>query len=121
MSVLLVPAVEANRSAASSSRTGAIPLLAPVPVGVPPAFAHGLGQSYDLPLPLWLYLFGAGATVLVSFVPISLLGGGRRTGGEAAYRYLRFDLLKIGPLRAVLTSEALLLGLRLLSVGLFSL
>ena len=92
-----------------------------LPLTASPTFAHGLGVSYDLPLPLWLYLYGAGATVLVSFAPISLLGGGRRTGGEAAYRYPRFDLLRIGPLRAVLTSKALLLGLRLLSVGLFSL
>lgn len=92
-----------------------------LPLTASPTFAHGLGVSYDLPLPLWLYLYGAGATVLVSFAPISLLGGGRRAGGEAAYRYPRFDLLRIGPLRVVLTSKALLLGLRLLSVGLFSL
>jgi len=82
-----------------------------------PAFAHGFGQSYDLPLPLWLYLYGAGAAVLASFVPISLFAGGSRTGdGEA---YPRFDLLRIGPLRVVLTSRVFLLGLRLLSVGLF--
>ena len=92
-----------------------------LPLTASPTFAHGLGVSYDLPLPLWLYLYGAGATVLVSFAPISLLGGGRRAGGEAAYRYPRFDLLSIGPLRAVLTSKALLLVLRLFSVGLFSL
>ena len=82
-----------------------------------PAFAHGFGQGYDLPLPLWLYLFGAGAAVLVSFVPASLLAGGRRTGDGGAYP--RFDLLRIVPLRAVLASRAFLLGLRLLSVGLF--
>ncbi len=44
------------------------------------AFAHGFGQSYDLPLPLWLYLYGAGAAVLVSFVPVVLFAGGK--GGE---------------------------------------
>ena len=48
-----------------------------LPLTASPTFAHGLGVSYDLPLPLWLYLYGAGATVLVSFAPISLLGGGR--------------------------------------------
>ena len=80
-----------------------------------PAFAHGFGQSYDLPLPLWLYLYGAGAAVLASFIPISLFAGGGRTG-EA---YPRFDLLRIGPLRAVLTLPAFLLGLRLVSVALF--
>jgi hypothetical protein len=45
-----------------------------------PAFAHGFGQTYDLPLPLWLYLWGAGAAVLISFVPISLFAGGAERG-----------------------------------------
>jgi hypothetical protein len=82
-----------------------------------PAFAHGFGQSYDLPLPLWLYLYGAGAAVLASFVPISLLAGGGRYGEDDPYP--RFDLLRIRPLRATLTHPTFLLGLRLLSVALF--
>lgn len=82
------------------------------------AFAHGFGQSYDLPLPLWLYLYGAGAAVLVSFVPVVLFAGGK--GGEdAPYQYPRLNLLRIESLRAVLAGRAMLLGLRLLSVGLF--
>jgi hypothetical protein len=32
------------------------------------AWAHGLGQRYDLPLPLWLYLAGAASAVAASFV-----------------------------------------------------
>lgn len=84
-----------------------------------PAFAHGLGQSYNLPIPLWLYLFGAGAAVLVSFVPIALFAGERKGGEDTPYRYPRFDLLRVGFLRAVLAGRATLLGLRLLSVGLF--
>ena len=32
------------------------------------AQAHGFGQRYDLPIPLSFYLFGAGATVALSFV-----------------------------------------------------
>ncbi len=83
-----------------------------------PAFAHGFGQSYDLPLPLWLYLYGAGAAVLVSFVPISLFAGGGRPGGGGE-GYPRFDLLRIGPLRAALTGRALIRWLRLLSIVLF--
>jgi hypothetical protein len=79
------------------------------------AFAHGLGQSQDLPLPFWLYLFAAAAVVLVSFVQIVLLVGERHT----SYRYPRFNLLQVGPLRAVLTNGPFLLGLRLLSVALF--
>jgi hypothetical protein len=33
-----------------------------------PAEAHGFGQRYDLPIPLSFYIFGAGATVALSFV-----------------------------------------------------
>ena len=79
------------------------------------AFAHAVGQSQDLPLPFWLYLFGAGAVVVISFVQIGLFVGESHT----LYRYPRFNLLTIGTLRKVLTSRPLLLGLRLLSVGLF--
>jgi hypothetical protein len=35
-----------------------------------PAYAHGFGERYDLPVPLWLYLTGAGAAVALSFVVI---------------------------------------------------
>ena len=97
------------------ARILAFSLLALALPGARPAFAHGFGQSYDLPLPLWLYLYGAGAAVLVSFVPISLFAGGRSDPN----RYPRFDLLRVGPLRATLTSRAFLLGLRSLSVALF--
>jgi hypothetical protein len=82
-----------------------------------PALAHGFGQTYDLPLPLWLYLWGAAAAVLVSFVPISVFAGGARQ--DEPYGYPRFDLLRISPLRVLLTSRAFLLGLRLASVSLF--
>jgi len=40
-------------------------LLAAVPL---PAFAHGFGQRFDLPLPLWMFMTGAGAAVAVTFV-----------------------------------------------------
>jgi hypothetical protein len=53
--------------------------------------------------------------VLASFVPISLFAG-RSDAGEP---YPRFDLLRSGLLRAVLTSRAFLVGLRLLSVAHF--
>jgi hypothetical protein len=82
-----------------------------------PAFAHAFGQTYNLPLPLWLYLWGAGAAVLISFFPISLFTGGVRR--EQQYGYPRFDVLQIAPLRTVLMSRALLLGLKLMSVALF--
>jgi len=34
-------------------------------------FAHAFGQTYTLPIPLWLFLFGAAASIVVSFVIIS--------------------------------------------------
>src|SRR5262245_51408614 len=37
-----------------------------------PAWAHGFGQRYELPLPLSLYLFGAVVTVVFSFVVVGL-------------------------------------------------
>ena len=83
-----------------------------------PAYAHGFGETYDLPLPLWLYLWGAGATVLVSFVPISLFGG-RDAPSERTYPYPRFDLLRIRALRVLLNARSLIFGLRALSVALF--
>ena len=84
---------------------------------VPPgqAFAHAFGQSYNLPVPFWLYLFGASAVVLVSFVQIGLFVG----EGHTLHSYPRFNLLRVGPLRTLLTARPLLFGLRLLSVALF--
>ncbi len=59
-----------------------------------PAYAHGFGERYDLPVPLWLYITGAGATVAVSFVVIGFFIRG--TPGLRGYS--TFDLLqwKIG-------------------------
>jgi hypothetical protein len=36
------------------------------------AFAHGIGERYDLPVPLWLWLSGAGLAVAASFIISSL-------------------------------------------------
>lgn len=77
--------------------------------------AHGLGQSYDLPLPLWLYIYGGGAAVVLSFVPLVVWSGTTRDTA----RYPRFDLFRVGVLRKVLGSRVLLVGLQLLSVALF--
>src|SRR4051812_36417030 len=79
------------------------------------AFAHAVGQTQDLPVPFWLYLFGAAAVVVISFVQIGLFVGESHT----LQSYPRFNLLAIKPLRSVLTSRPLVLGLRLLSVTLF--
>ena len=82
----------------------------------PPALAHGFGPTYDIPLPLWLYLYGAAAAVVLAFIPLALFS---RKQGDAAYRYPRFDLLRVRPLRTLLTSRPLAGVLRLLSVLLF--
>src|SRR5262245_20839795 len=37
-----------------------------------PAAAHGFGQRYDLPIPLAFYIWGAGATVALTFVGFAL-------------------------------------------------
>src|SRR5215210_64774 len=79
------------------------------------AFAHAFGRTYNLPVPFWLYLFGASAVLVVSFVQIGLFVG----AGHTLRSYPRFDLLQVGPLRALLTARPLLFALRLLSVTLF--
>jgi hypothetical protein len=78
----------------------------------------GVATGLFLFVLLWLYLWGAGATVLVSFVPISLFAGRDARSGRT-YSYPRFDLLRIGALRASLGAHPLIFGLRALSVALF--
>src|SRR5215218_4863118 len=92
-----------------------LPLLLLLVVLPSQAFAHGLGQSQNLPLPFWLYLFAAATVVLLSFVQISLLVN----EAHALPFYWCFNLLRVGAVHAVLTSRALLFGVRLLSVVLF--
>src|SRR5438270_9806833 len=36
------------------------------------AFAHGIGERYDLPVPLWLWLTGGGIAIAASFVIASV-------------------------------------------------
>jgi hypothetical protein len=86
-------------------------------LGLQPAFAHGFGERYDLPVPLNLFIAGAAATVALSFVVISLFVRGR----PGMLRYPRYDLLRVPAAGAVLQSGYLLLPLRLASVGLFAL
>jgi hypothetical protein len=79
-----------------------------------PALAHGFGQRYSLPIPLWLYLTGAGLTVAASFALIALLV--RRA--PPAQDHKRIDLMRL-PLGRALGAPVVLLGLRLLGVGLY--
>lgn len=77
-----------------------------------PASAHGFGQRFDLPLPLWLYLMGAGLTVALSFLILSL------QRPVVVLRVWSVDLLDT-PLRALFDSSLLKFCLRLLSLGLY--
>lgn len=80
-----------------------------------PAFAHGFGQRYDLPVPLWLYLYGSGAAVLLSFVVFGFFVGERNTPRT----YPRLNLLRFGAFRRVFASRVFVSGLRVFSVALF--
>ena len=77
------------------------------------AHAHGFGERYDLPVPLWLYLYGAGATVLVSFVVVGMFLRGR----PGARGVARFNLYRLPGFRAVLENVLTLTLLRLISVA----
>ena len=77
------------------------------------AYAHGFGERYDLPVPLWLYLYGAGATVLVSFVIIGMFMRGREEGWGPRL----FDLYGIPGIRVLLENVVTLTLLRMVSVG----
>jgi hypothetical protein len=70
-----------------------------------PAYAHGFGARYDLPIPLSFYVFGAGATVALSFV---LVAAFLRTAGRAA-DYPRLRLARSGPLRRCADGMAIVL------------
>jgi len=66
------------------------PLAAAGAVAVSPAAAHGFGQRYDLPIPLAHYIWGAGATVALSFVLLALfLRAGRADTGPTLTLSLR--------------------------------
>jgi hypothetical protein len=93
--------------------------LAPAAALVPclragPAQAHAFGARYDLPLPLELYLAGAGSAVALSFVVMALVFRARPAHTDR----LRFDLLRLGPMR-VLLHPAVIAVLQAVSVGLF--
>jgi hypothetical protein len=56
--------------------------------GAAPAFAHGFGQRFDLPLPIQFWVAGAGATIVLTFVVVAIFVRERR----AAAGYPRLNL-----------------------------
>jgi len=84
--------------------------------------AHGIGGRADLPVPLTLALYGAGLTVVVSFLALVLLWRRPRLQGAAAGRPLPAALQRVvdgAVLRAVLRTVVLVLTLFVLVVALF--
>lgn len=83
-----------------------------------PAAAHGFGQRYELPLPLSFYIWGAGATVAVSFIGFALF-----LRAEHRLRGWHFDRRIEGRLAGALTAvpRALAAGMLVLVIvaGLF--
>ena len=81
-------------------------------IAATPAWGHGLGERYDLPLPLPIYLFGAAAAVALSFVVAALVirrgtgGGSRRLAIPAVPALRHLGTLAVG-------------GARVLAVALF--
>lgn len=58
------------------------------------------------------------AAVVLFFVPLVMFAGeGRHADG--AYSYPRFDLFRVGNVRALLNAGPIMVGLRVVSVGLF--
>src|SRR5258708_30138830 len=79
-----------------------------------PAYAHGFGQRYDLPLPLSLYLLGAAAAVVASFVIVGLLA--RPLPGARGYPRIHLSAHPLGRLVAPPRVSGFL---KLVSVALF--
>ena len=87
-----------------------------VVLAVRPAFAHGFGQRYDLPVPLWLWVSGAALAVALSFVVMGLF----IRGTPGLHGYPRANLLRwrVGPLltHPVVTITAKAVGVILLGL-----
>ena len=71
------------------------------------ATAHGFGQRYDLPIPLPFWVFGAGATILLSFALVTVFARG--TAGS--FRYPRVNLFR-WPVFQILSHRAVLFAIR---------
>ena len=84
---------------------------------VSPAFAHGFGDRYDLPIPLSFFLGGGAAAVALSFVVIGLFVRPRPGG----FDYPRYDLLNIRGLGPLLRSRVVLEVIRIVAVAVFAL
>ena len=78
-----------------------------------PAYAHGFGERYDLPVPLELYVLGSGAAVACSFVVVGLFV----KSSPNVHDYPRLNILD-WRLGRVLTHPVVSVTLRIITVGL---
>ena len=85
--------------------------------GLTPAYAHGFGERYDLPMPLNFFLVGAAATVALSFMVIGLF----LKSGTGHLRYPRYNLLAVKWLGTFLASRLVITAIKAISVALFGL
>ena len=89
----------------------------------PPAYAHGFGERYDLPLPLTYFVFAGAAAVALSFVVVGLFVRGQHDGSG----YPRMNLFKVpamqpiltGPVTWLLRAASLFLFFLIIATGLF--
>lgn len=79
----------------SSRRVSSFLLSAIFALTTTSAIAHGFGQRFDLPLPLWLWVTGAGATIVLTFIVMSLFIKERPAEAE----YPRLELLQFRVIR----------------------
>lgn len=83
-----------------------------------PAYAHGFGMRYDLPLPLSLWIIGAASTVILSFLLVAVFYGwsaGAETNVEVDLLRWRLGRLASGP-AVQLLGQTLAIGLLVVTV-----
>jgi len=81
-----------------------------------PAYAHGFGERYDLPVPLSYFMVGGGAAVVLSFAMIGVV-----VKGEAQrFTYPRFNLIR-HPLSRLVLAGPVILPIKMFAVFLLGL
>ena len=76
-----------------------------------PAYAHGFGERYDLPLPLSLFVIGGALAVALSFLVVAVV-----LRGDATHRgYPRYNLLRMPVIGPALASPWVTAPLQFLS------
>jgi hypothetical protein len=80
-----------------------------------PAAAHGFGQRYDLPLPLSFYVWGAGATVALSFLGFAFFLP--REGDRTWHTELPVSEILLRGLRLIARAFAVVLFLLAIAAG----